>query len=149
VTAPDSVFRYQLQQYYYSRRGLVRVATAFGSERFLANRDSFSGGRAIMAKESYRDLGKGRRQSPRRSFHYSARVLGPNAVQWDGFLVDISESGAQLEFFDTDGIPDVFSLLVGGNGAVKRACRVVWRTPDRLGVKFDRPPERLPTSPTK
>ena len=63
-------------------------------------------------------------------------------MQWDGFIVDISESGAQLELFDTEGIPEEFSLLVGGHGAVKRLCHVVWRTRDRLGVKFLRGPER-------
>ena len=102
-----------------------------------------------MAKEAFRDLGKGRRKSSRRTFHYSVKVLGPDAIQWDGFIVDISELGAQLEFFDTQGIPNEFSLLIGGQGAVKRECRVVWRSGDRLGVKFVNQPERLPTAPTK
>ena len=101
-----------------------------------------------MAEGAFRDLGQGRRKSPRRTFHYSAKVLGPDAIQWDGFIIDISESGAQLEFFDTRDIPDEFSLLIGGQGAVKRVCHVVWRSHDRLGVKFVRQPERLPTSPT-
>ena len=100
-----------------------------------------------MANEPFRDLGKGRRKSARQAFHYSVKVIGPDAIQWDGFIVDISESGAQLEFFDTQGIPDEFSLLVGGHGAVQRACCVVWRTRDRLGVKFVRRPERLPAAP--
>jgi hypothetical protein len=97
----------------------------------------------------FQDPGKGRRKNPRRSFHYSAKVVGPNAIQWDGFIVDISESGAQLEFFDTKDIPDDFSLLIGGQGAVRRLCRVVWRTPDRLGVKFVRQPDRLPAPPAR
>jgi hypothetical protein len=91
-----------------------------------------------MAEERFRDLGRGRRKSARRTFHYSAKVIGPHAIQWDGFIVDISESGAQLEFFDTRDIPDEFSLLIGGQGAVKRGCHVVWRSRDRLGVKFVR-----------
>lgn len=69
-------------------------------------------------------------------------------MQWDGFIVDISESGAQLELFDTESVPEQFFLLIGGHGAVKRLCHVVWRTRDRLGVKFLREPERAPTSPT-
>ncbi len=101
-----------------------------------------------MPEPPFRDSGAGRRKSPRRNFHYFAKVLGPDATQWDGFIVDISESGAQLELFDTAGIPDEFSLLVGGHGAVKRLCHVVWRSRDRLGVKFVRGPERLPTTPT-
>ncbi len=89
-----------------------------------------------MSEEKFRDLGHGRRKSLRRTFHYSVKVLGPNAIQWDGFIVDISASGAQLEFIDTRDIPDQFSLLIGGHSQVKRACQVVWRSGDRLGVKF-------------
>ena len=101
-----------------------------------------------MAEAPFRDSAEGRRKSPRRNFHYFAKVIGPDATQWDGFIVDISESGAQLEVFDTAGIPEQFSLLVGGHGAVKRLCHVVWRSHDRLGVKFLRGPERLPIAPT-
>jgi hypothetical protein len=101
-----------------------------------------------MADGPFRDTGIGRRKSPRRSFHYFAKVLGPDTTQWDGFIVDISESGAQLELFDTDGIPDEFYLLIGGHGSVRRLCHVIWRSRDRLGVKFMRGPKRLPTTPT-
>ena len=98
-----------------------------------------------MAEGRFQDLGQGRRKSPRRNFHYSAKVIGPDAIHWDGFILDISESGAQLEFFDTRDIPDEFSLLIGGQSGVKRLCHVVWRSRDRLGVKFVRGPESLPT----
>jgi hypothetical protein len=100
-----------------------------------------------MPEAPYRDTGPGRRKSPRRPFHYFAKALGPDAAQWDGFIVDISESGAQLELFDAASVPDQFSLLIGGHGAVKRLCHVVWRSRDRLGVKFLRGPERIPNSP--
>lgn len=100
-----------------------------------------------MREGAFRDLGPARRKSARRSFRYFAKVLAPDATQWDGFILDISETGAQLELFDTQGIPDEFALLVGGHGAVKRICQVIWRTPDRLGVKFVLPPERIPSAP--
>jgi hypothetical protein len=64
------------------------------------------------------------------------------------FILDISGSGALLEFFDTRDIPNEFSLRFGGQGAVKRVCHVVWRSHDRLGVKFVGQPKRLPTAPT-
>jgi PilZ domain len=99
---------------------------------------------AAMTEGPFQDSGRGRRKSSRRSFSYPVRALGPNAVQWDGFIVDISDSGAQLEFFDTGGIPDDFSLLIGGKATVQRACHVVWRSGDRLGVKFLRHPEQKP-----
>jgi PilZ domain len=99
-----------------------------------------------MSDGPFRDAGAGRRKRPRRTFQYFVKVLGPDAMQWDGFIVDISESGAQLELFDTQGIPDQFSLLIGGHGAVRRLCHVVWRSRDRLGVKFLRGPERVPSA---
>lgn len=101
-----------------------------------------------MTEGPFRDSGQGRRKNPRRTFNYFARVLGSDALQWDGFILDISEKGAQLELFDTRDIPDEFCLLIGGQGAVKRVCHVVWRSHDRLGVKFVRQPERRPSSPT-
>jgi len=91
-----------------------------------------------MSEGPFQDSGRGRRKSARRGFSYPARALGPGAVQWDGLIVDISDTGAQLEFFDTRDIPDQFSLLIGGHAAVTRACQVVWRSGDRLGVKFAR-----------
>ena len=91
-----------------------------------------------MPDGPFRDTGKGRRKNPRRGFSCPVRVIGPGAVQWDGFAVDISDGGAQLEFFAAHDIPDDFSLLIGGNDAVKRLCHVVWRSGDRIGVKFER-----------
>jgi PilZ domain len=100
-----------------------------------------------MSEERYRDQGRGRRKSLRRDFHYSAKLLARDAKQWDAFIVDISESGAQLELTDARDVPDEFSLLIGGKGAVNRQCRVVWRSNERLGVTFMRQPQRLPSVP--
>jgi len=93
-----------------------------------------------MTDGPFQDSGRGRRKSARRKFSCPIKVLGPDAVQWDGFIVDISDSGAQLEFFETPDLPDRFSLLIGSK-AVKRTCHVVWRSGDRLGVKFIRGPK--------
>jgi PilZ domain len=89
-----------------------------------------------MPEGSSRDVGSERRKSPRRSLHYSVRAVGAGAIQWDGITINVSESGAQLEFVDIRDIPDKFSLLIGRQGAVRRRCQVVWRSGDRLGVKF-------------
>ncbi|MBX9775751.1 MAG: PilZ domain-containing protein [Xanthobacteraceae bacterium] len=99
-----------------------------------------------MPGERFHDLGPGRRKSRRRGFQYPAKVVGPDAVQWDGFIVDISDTGAQIEVVDAQGIPDAFSLLIG-QGAVKRICQLVWRSGDRLGVKFVRQPDRPLAAP--
>jgi hypothetical protein len=92
-----------------------------------------------MSDSRFQDLGKGRRKTPRRSFSYPIKAIGPDAVQWDGFIVDISDSGAQLEFFEAPELPAEFSLLIGGHATVKRICQVVWRSGERLGVRFIRP----------
>ena len=65
-------------------------------------------------------------------------------TQWDGFVIDISETGAQLELFDTQSIPDEFLLIVAGGA--KRLCQMVWRSKDRVGVTFVRHQERLAPS---
>jgi hypothetical protein len=93
-----------------------------------------------MTDSRYRDTGQGRRKAARRGFSYPIKAIGLDAVQWDGFIVDISDSGAQIEFFEAPDLPPEFSLLIGGNKMVKRHCHVVWRSGDRLGVKFVRPP---------
>ena len=92
---------------------------------------------AVMTEEPFRDVRQGRRQSPRRAFRYPAQVVSPDAIQWDGIIIDISASGAQLEFISTTGIPDRFSLLIASpRSPVERVCEVVWRSDDRLGVRF-------------
>ena len=94
----------------------------------------------------FRDLGRGRRKKMRRDFHYSATLVGPN-TKWNAFIIDISDSGAQLEVLNPQEIPDQFSLLIGGQSAVNRVCHVVWRSDTRVGVKFVRQSEQAPTIP--
>ena len=48
---------------------------------------------------------------------------------------NLSAVGACLEVAGQVGIPDHFTLLVESDG-FKQQCRVVWRTPTRLGVEF-------------
>lgn len=52
-------------------------------------------------------------------------------------LSDISGIGARINLADTDPIPDSFVLLLAANGAARRRCRVIWRKPRELGVKFE------------
>jgi hypothetical protein len=52
-------------------------------------------------------------------------------------LSDISDGGARIDLEDNAPIPDHFMLLLSNNGAARRACRVVWRSPQQLGVKFE------------
>ena len=49
-------------------------------------------------------------------------------------VVDMSGSGAQLEFESTDRIPVSFRVHVNALNVILE-CRVVWRTQTRLGVE--------------
>jgi hypothetical protein len=60
-------------------------------------------------------------------------------------LRDLSSRGAQLSLASTYRIPDTFELTFE-HGRTRRMCWVVWRTSDRFGVRFDKPPDE-PTSP--
>jgi len=57
---------------------------------------------------------------------------------------DISDKGACINLPDAQDIPDDFVLLLAETGSPRRRCRVIWRKPDQLGVKFEtRIDERL------
>jgi PilZ domain len=55
----------------------------------------------------------------------------------DCAVSDISDRGARINVHDIDAIPDSFVLLLAENGAARRECRVIWRKPREVGVKFD------------
>jgi hypothetical protein len=48
---------------------------------------------------------------------------------------NITSGGACLKLANTFGLPETFDLTFE-HGRTRRACRVVWRTTDRLGVMF-------------
>lgn len=90
-----------------------------------------------MLETAYRDLGFGRRKSPRLRFDFPARmVFGPGVRSATCVIVDLSETGAKLKVLSTRSIPDEFLLLMGGLSEVQRRCLVVWRAPPMLGVRF-------------
>jgi PilZ domain len=49
---------------------------------------------------------------------------------------NITSGGACLKLASTHGLPQTFELTFEC-GRTRRACRVVWRTRDRLGVAFE------------
>lgn len=51
-------------------------------------------------------------------------------------LMDVSEGGAKLIAAKPDAIPDAFTLRLSRDGAVRRACVVVWRSEKIIGVRF-------------
>ena len=52
-------------------------------------------------------------------------------------ITNISDHGAHINVPDSDALPDNFVLLLAENGATRRRCRVIWRKPREIGVKFD------------
>ena len=90
-----------------------------------------------ISEDLYESLGWGRRKSLRRHFGYPGQIhfegnVPPRACT----IIDMSESGAQLDVPGNGEVPGEFALLIGGNSHVRRHCRVVWRSGSRVGVDF-------------
>jgi hypothetical protein len=68
---------------------------------------------------------------------HDAWVVLEDGERHECALSDISGIGARINVADTDPIPDGFLLLLAANGAARRRCRVIWRKPRELGVKFE------------
>jgi hypothetical protein len=80
---------------------------------------------------------KDQRRSRRRTMRYHAvLVLDGDAVQ-GCTLSDISDTGARIDVETAEQLPDSFTLILSGNGAPQRKCRVVWRQPTQVGVNFE------------
>jgi PilZ domain-containing protein len=52
-------------------------------------------------------------------------------------ITNISDHGAHINVADSKAFPDSFVLLLAENGATRRRCRVIWRKPREIGIKFD------------
>lgn len=53
---------------------------------------------------------------------------------------NITSGGACLKVGNTYGVPETFDLTFE-SGRTRRACHVMWRTTDQLGVAFERTDE--------
>jgi hypothetical protein len=81
---------------------------------------------------------KEKRIARRQPLRYTAWVA-LSADQRHGCVVsDVSDSGARIDVQDSNTLPDHFVLLLTSNGAARRFCRVMWRKPMQVGVKFVR-----------
>ena len=52
-------------------------------------------------------------------------------------ITNISDRGAHINVADSDALPDSFVLLLDESGATRRRCRVIWRKPREIGIRFD------------
>jgi len=79
-----------------------------------------------------------KRKAQRRILRHTAWILLKPGQLYGCVVSNVSDAGARIEVEDVDTVPDCFPLLLALNGKVRRACRVVWRKPNQLGVKFER-----------
>jgi hypothetical protein len=75
------------------------------------------------------------RTSQRQRTLKGARIVLPNGNSTiDCTVRNLSERGAKLQVTSIIGIPDAFQLLLPN--APRRACQVIWRKANELGVAF-------------
>ena len=76
------------------------------------------------------------RQHPRSRTLKGAQIVFNNAAcVIDCVVRNASDGGATLQIASLVGVPDHFLLRVS-DAPVPRACHVVWRGADRIGVAF-------------
>src|ERR1700730_18628641 len=79
---------------------------------------------------------KERRDVTRTRVLRGAKIIPPHRGSMIHCTVqNITSSGACLKLANTNGLPETFELTFE-HGRTRRACRVVWRTSDELGVAF-------------
>ena len=67
------------------------------------------------------------------------RVLKAGTISFGGGVIDCtiknwSKAGAALDVASPIGVPEQFTLI--GHDDRKLACRIIWRSPARIGVAF-------------
>jgi hypothetical protein len=80
-----------------------------------------------------------RRDVTRTRIARSAKIILPRRSPVIHCTVqNITSGGACLKLANTYGMPETFELTFE-HGRTRRACRVMWRTNDELGVAFEEP----------
>ncbi len=80
------------------------------------------------------------RNDPRqRLFKGATIVFGGGDFTYKCVVRNRSSTGASAEMESPDGVPNHFRLVLD-DGSLSRMCRVVWRSPTRLGMEFEPDP---------
>ena len=79
-----------------------------------------------------------KRSARRQPMRYSAWVAPTPRHRFGCMVSDVSQTGARIDVANEKDVPDTFVLILSSNGAAHRFCRVVWRKPQQIGVKFER-----------
>jgi len=78
-----------------------------------------------------------KRKARRHRMRHDAWLVLDGGERCECALSDVSDRGARINVHDSETIPDNFLLLLAQNGAARRRCRVIWRKPQQIGVKFE------------
>ena len=85
-----------------------------------------------------------RRKHPRQAVEIPAWIAFSGSRPLQACTIqDVSEEGASIWTANNDVLPDHFDLCYSRDGSNRRACDVVWRRGNLMGVRFHdhRPPE--------
>jgi len=78
-----------------------------------------------------------KRKAKRHHMHRKAWLMVEGGDRFECDLTNISDRGVHVTVPDSEIVPDTFVLLFSENGATRRRCRVIWRKPRELGIKFE------------
>lgn len=78
-----------------------------------------------------------KRKARRHRLRRDAWVMLEAGQRCECVITNISDRGAHISVADSEALPDSFVLLLAENGATRRRCRVIWRRPREIGIKFD------------
>ena len=78
-----------------------------------------------------------KRKVKRHRMRHDAWLIFEDGKRSSCIWTDISDRGACIRIPDSQDVPDNFMLLLAEGGSPRRRCRVIWRRPYELGVKFE------------
>src|SRR4029078_4119718 len=78
-----------------------------------------------------------KRKARRHRLRRDAWVMLDAGQRCECVITNISDRGAHISIADSEALPDSFVLMLAENGATRRRCRVIWRKPREVGIKFD------------
>jgi len=79
-----------------------------------------------------------KRKNRRQPLRYTAWIALSPTERHGCVVSDVSDSGARIDVQDAKVLPDHFVLMLTSTGSARRFCRVMWRKPMQVGVKFAR-----------
>lgn len=78
-----------------------------------------------------------RKGTRRRAVSLGARIASADtSIVQHCKMVDVCDTGARLVCTGAEKVPDRFTLVLSHDGRLVRECKVVWRSPNAIGVEF-------------